>query len=264
MSLPLSSPANPSVNTNRILHGTFAVRGGLPVEHGTFSLDGVSSPGSPIRLDFLDPAGSMTGKLLPTGLPTETVTIPSGTYRVSCVDAANPFIFVSAEDLGLAGSESVAELHERVGATVMEIRAVMAVRMGLATSPEAARLVMGTPKVAIVGRAKDYTASSGKFVEAESTDIWVRAYSMGRPHPSIPMTGAVCVGAAASIPGTLVHSIVSSVVRSDAVNIGHAGGTMAVTGRSRVEGDQVVVECGSVYRTARRIMEGRVMYLAAE
>jgi 2-methylaconitate cis-trans-isomerase PrpF len=253
------------VNTNRILHSTFSVRQGRPVEHGTFALDGVSNPGSPIRLDFLDPAGSMTGKLLPTGTPIETVSLPShGSIRVSCVDAANPFVFVSAEDLGLVGTESVSLLHELVGATLMEIRAIMSVRMGLAVTIDAAKLVMGTPKIAVVGPARDYMAASGRSVPAASADIWVRAYSMGKPHPSIQMTGAVCVGAAASVPGTLVQAIVATSVTSDAVNIGHAGGTMAVTGRSHMEGEEVVVECGSVYRTARRLMEGKVMYLAAE
>ena len=207
----------------------------------------------------------MTGKLLPTSTPIEAVSFPMHQpIRVSCVDAANPFIFVSAEDLGLVGTESVSVLHELVGATLMEIRAIMSVRMGLALTIDAAKLVMGTPKIAVVGPARDYMASSGRLVPAASTDIWVRAYSMGKPHPSIPMTGAVCVGAAASIPGTLVHTIVAGSVTAGAVNIGHAGGTMAVTGRSRMEGDEVVVDCGSVYRTARRLMEGKVMYIAAD
>lgn len=235
-------------------------------------LDGVSGTGAPIRLDFLDPAGSMTGKLLPTGRSLETVSLapltptsPSRTFTISCVDAANPFVFVSAEELGLSGQESVAELNETVTSTLMEIRALAAVQMGLATSIEAASKVMGTPKIAIVGPPTRYTTASGRDIDAIESDIWIRAYSMGKPHPAIQMTGAVCVGAASAIPDSLVnryfrqsrHSRGEDV--SGPVVIGHAGGTMAVEGISRTEGDEIIVECGTVYRTARRLMEGTVL-----
>lgn len=217
----------------------------------------------------------MTGKLLPTGRALDKITLPPKgslgtlrTFSVSCVDAANPFVFVSAEELGLSGIESIATLTQNITDTLMDIRAEAAVLMGLASSPESARLVMGTPKIAVVGPATTYTTTSGRVVEEEDMDIWIRPYSMGKPHPAIQMTGAVCVGSASSIPGTLIsrYFLQSRAKRGldsqGPVVIGHASGTMAVEGTSRAEADEVVVECGTVYRTARRLMEGSVLCYA--
>lgn len=266
------APADRSVNTDRIIRSTFEVNGYLPVENGGMKLDGVGGSGAPVRLDFLDPAGSMTGRLLPTGQAIDLVTLPPSTplgrprtFRVSCVDAANPFVFVHRDELGLTGGEWLDQLAS-VTSTLMEIRAHAAVKMGLSPSPEAAALVMGTPKIAIVGSPCRYTALSGKTVEPEEHDLWLRAYSMGRPHPAIQMTGAVCVGSSTSIPGTLAYEAFSQSrlaggkTLEGPVIIGHGSGTMAVEGLSHVgvQG-QIVVECGTVYRTARRLMEGMVL-----
>lgn len=260
MSLGLLIQLIRSVNTNRIIHSTFAVKNGLPVENGTLRLDGTSAYGSPIRLDFTDPAGSMTGRLLPTGSPSDYLLLNGTQYTVSCVDAANPFVFVLASELGLRGDESLDEIHSLVGALLMDIRAEMAVRMGLATSVQSARLTKGTPKIAIIGSSCDYTTSSGRRVTAEEIDIWARPYSMGRPHPSIQMTGAVCVAAAAAVPGTIVHALARK--RGDVLIIGHGGGTMSTDSKAIVGADgEVTVLRGSVYRTARRLMEGNVLYL---
>ena len=252
---------NISVNTNRIIHSSFAIDNGMPFESGKMMLDGVGAPGAPIRLDFTDPAGSMTGTLLPTGHATETVTVGRLVLQVSCVDAANPFIYVRADELGLTGSEPLDVLHKQCGETLMDVRAQMAVRMGLARSVEAARLVNGTPKIAIVGAPASYLATSGRKISADEIDIWVRPYSMGKPHPSIQMTGAVCVAAAAVVPGSVVNLLARSSGGSSLV-IGHGGGTMTTEGKSFVSPTgQVTVERGSVYRTARRLMEGTVLYL---
>ncbi|ORX37074.1 PrpF protein [Kockovaella imperatae] len=266
-----------NVNTDRIIHSTFEVQDGVPVEIGEMQLDGVGATGSPIRLDFVDPAGSMTGKLLPTGSPLDTVTLPSNTssqpartFTVSCVDAANPFVFVDARQLGLTGLESPAEIASSTTETLMDIRAVCAVHMGLASSHETARQVMGTPKIAIVAPPMDYSVPAvdgGKrIIRSTDVDIWIRPFSMGRPHPSIQMTGAVCVGSASAVPGTIVHEIISGSRASrmprangdEAVIVGHASGTMAINGESETIAGHVVVKSGSVYRTARRLMEGSV------
>ena len=211
----------------------------------------------------------MTGKLLPTGSPVDNITVQDQTFRVSCVDAANPFIFVDYRELGLDGTETVAKIGALTTGILMEIRATCAVKMGLASTVEAARLVMGTPKIALIGPPVDYTVagSAQREIRAEETDIWVRAFSMGKPHPTIQMTGAVCVGAASSIPGAIVHDIVTSNRASklggvdDAVVIGHASGTMAINGDSSIVNGEVVLRSGSVYRTARRLMEGSVCYM---
>lgn len=263
-----------SVNTDRIIHSTFTCLNGTPLEIGDLALDGVSSKGSSIRLDFIEPAGAMTGRLLPTGsaldevrIPSTDPSVPAKTYHVSCVDAANPFVFVLRDELGLTGEEAIDEITESSTATLMEIRATMAVRMGLASSVTEAKKVQGTPKIAIVGAPCSYTTTSNRQIRSNEADIWVRPYSMGKPHPTVPMTGAVCLGAASAIPGTLVNMIVQENRRGGSqlaapVVIGHAGGTISTDGSVSVDASgDVHVERGSVYRTARKLMEGRALYM---
>ena len=226
----------------------------------------------------------MTGQLLPTGAPIDTVSIavPEGKtlsnpntivaqerdYVVSCVDAANPVVFVTASSLGLRGDESIAELAAAITPTLLAIRAAGAVKMGLTKTIEGAVLVGGTPKIAVVGAPVEYLTTDGRVITNSSYDIWVRAFSMGRPHSAIQMTGAVCVCAASAIPGTIVHGIVTRVRAergtdsAETIAIGHANGIMAIEGDAEVtSGGQVVVRSSSVYRTARRLMEGKVLYL---
>lgn len=207
----------------------------------------MSGFGSPIRLDFMDPAGSMTGQLLPTGSPTDSIVLAdSRSITVSCVDAANPFVFVPLVELGLPANPTILELQEpTLVACMMEIRALAAVKMGLARNIGEAALRMGAPKIALVGPSV-----------SPDTDITVRAFSMGKPHPTIQMTGAVCVGAASAIPGSVVNAIVQG--KQDIV-IGHACGTMMVRGEAAVVGDEISITSGSVFRTARRLMEGSIM-----
>ena len=59
----------------------------------------------------MDPAGSMTGQLLPTGSPVDDIQLPDGrTVTVSCIDAANPFVFVPLDQVGLDHNVTMADL----------------------------------------------------------------------------------------------------------------------------------------------------------
>jgi 2-methylaconitate cis-trans-isomerase PrpF len=237
----------PSVNTDRFVHSTFATCGQTPYERGDLSLDGVSGTGAALRLDFMDPAGSMTGQLLPTGSAIDDIHLPEGrTVTVSCIDAANPFVFVPLDQVGLDHNVTLLDLSRPAFvADLMMIRALASMKMGLATNLADAARCMGTPKIALVGPSPTL-----------ENDIVIRAFSMGKPHPTIQMTGAVCVGAASAVPGSVVNAIVQG---KDAVVIGHAGGSMVVTGRADCSGPMPEIISGSVYRTARRLMEGSVM-----
>src|SRR5205823_14908095 len=91
-----------NTNTKKVILAEFQVRDGEFVSEGDFRIDGVPGSGSKILLDFIGSGGAVTGKLLPTGTVREEVKFPTlGTLEVSMVDAANPFVFVRAKDLGL-------------------------------------------------------------------------------------------------------------------------------------------------------------------
>ena len=70
------------VNTDSIINAKVAVKDGRAVIEGDQHIDGVPTLGSTIELDFSDSVGGITGKLLPTGNVTDTITTTDGkTYE---------------------------------------------------------------------------------------------------------------------------------------------------------------------------------------
>lgn len=80
--------------------------------------------------------------------------------------------------------------------------------------------------------------------------------SMQKAHPSYAMTGAMCTAAAAAIPGTLVHSILSPCGKLPEIRIGHGSGTL-VCGVETEKGQSIpFIKETYGYRTARLLMKG--------
>src|SRR5687768_417507 len=93
-----------NTNTKKIIHALFAIDDGLAAVDGDLTIPGVSGSGAPVRLEFREPGGATTGKLLPTGNVVDTLDVPGvGKIRASLVDAANATCFLNASDLGLSG-----------------------------------------------------------------------------------------------------------------------------------------------------------------
>src|SRR5204862_6593118 len=90
-----------NTNTKKLILARVPVEDGEAAVEGDFELPGVPGRGARIALDFVDPGGARTGKLLPTGRPVDTV---EG-LAASLVDATNPMVFVRAKDVGLTGTE---------------------------------------------------------------------------------------------------------------------------------------------------------------
>ena len=97
-----------NTNTNKLIVAHVPVAGGEAAVDGDFELPGVPGRGARIALDFVEPGGARTGKLLPTGRPLDLV---EG-ITASLVDATNPMVFVRAKDLGLAGTETPQALDD--------------------------------------------------------------------------------------------------------------------------------------------------------
>jgi 2-methylaconitate cis-trans-isomerase PrpF len=256
-----------NTNTHKIIVSHFALDDGRAAVDGDFVLPGVAGSGASVRLDFLDPGGAGTGKLLPTGSVVDALAVADmGRVEASMVDAANPCVFVAAEALGISGTEMPDELEANrdLLARLEAIRLAASVRMGIAASPEQAVRKPSIPKVAMVSAPKDARNLSGETLWADSIDITVRMISMEQPHRAVPLTGAMCLAVAAQLEGSLVHRIARRPSRvDDPVRIGQPSGLTVVGAAMRREGDSWRAEHATVYRTARRLMDGAVYIRAS-
>ena len=255
-------------NTRKRIIAHVPTMGGLPQVEGEYAIDGIPGAGAMILLEFLNPGGSMTGRLLPTGRPTDTLAVPGvGTVIVSLVDAANPVVFVRPADLGLTGLETAdrvdgdPELLSRIEA----IRAHAAVRIGLArAASEATGRSPGVPKIAFVTGPASYAASDGRVVTGAQIDLAGRIMTMGRLHRAYALTGGVCTAVAAQIEGTLVSGASRVAGPGErTVRIGHPSGVIEVGVDVRHSGGTWSVEKVTTRRTARRLMEGAALIPAA-
>ena len=255
-----------NTNTKKIINSTFRVKDGQALVEGELEIPGVAGTGSPVRLDFLEPGGAVTGKLLPTGKPRDVLDIPGiGKIEASMVDAANPCVFLSAKDLGLKGTEMPEELdrNKAVLEKIATIRCHASVAMGIAkTIDEARRKSM--PQIGFVSAPQDAVTLSGDALPASAADLTVRIISNGQPHRALPLTGSLCTAVAAGIEGTIPHQFAR--VRNE-VALALQPGTLRLAMPSGVliVGGEVVREAGgwravrgSFYRTARRLFEGFV------
>ena len=260
-------------NLGKRIHARVAMRGGNVAETGDFELDGVAFAAGEIQLDFLDPAGSGEeqvegGALFPTGATRDVLDVDGlGPVEATLIDAGNPTVFVAAGAVGLTGTESPTEVNGRpeLLARLEAVRARGAVAMGLAGSiDEATHSRPATPKVAFVAAPAAYRASSGRPVAADDIDVLVRIVSMGKLHHALTGTGAVALGVAAAIDGTVVFPLTAG---GRTTRAGHPSGILRVGADVRRSGDGWAVGSVSLSRSARRLMDGWVFvpedYLAS-
>jgi 2-methylaconitate isomerase len=255
-----------NTNTHKIIVSRFATDDGSAAVDGDFVLPGVAGTGAPVRLDFIDPGGAGTGKLLPTGSPLDQLETADGWMEASMIDAANPCVFVTAETMGIRGTELPEELEGDglLLARLEAIRITASVRMGIAMTPEAAALKPSIPKVAMVTGPRDASTLSGEILSADSADIAVRMISLGQPHRAVPLTGAMCLAVASRIEGSLVHRVARTpAVMDDPVRIAQPSGLTVVGALVVRKGDSWQAEQATVYRTARRLMDGAVYVRAS-
>lgn len=254
-----------NTNTSKIIVARFPVENGSLATTGDIEIDGVAGTAAPIRLEFLEPGGARTGKLLPTGSPVDVIEIEGlGAVQVSCVDAANPCVFVAASAIGRSGDEMPDALdRDTVFLERMEsIRCAASVKMGIAPDLDQARRMTGIPKVAMVSPPRTGRTLSGREIGVSDADIWVRMISVGQPHRAVPITGAICLAVAARIPGSVPAGLSQP---NGSIRIAHPSGTTLVDAGISVSGSgDVKADYGAVYRTARRLFEGAVVYRSPE
>ncbi|MCG8558342.1 MAG: PrpF family protein [Hyphomicrobiales bacterium] len=248
-----------NTNTSKLFESRFAVADGRAVTAGDFALPGVSGTGARISLDYLDPGGAMTGRLLPTGRATDRIDVPGlGEIEASLVDASNPVAFVAAADVGKTAGElpETLEADTAFMARLDAVRRAAGVAMGLGNRPE--DVPLASPKIAIVAPPLDFEDLSGAAVRAGDMSIAARMISMERLHRAVPLTGAMCIAAACRIDGTIPNRLERN--GNAEVGVGTPSGVIPVGAKvaRNGSGDWHAEAC-RVFRTQRRLMEGWVL-----
>ncbi|WP_201509241.1 2-methylaconitate cis-trans isomerase PrpF [Psychrobacter alimentarius] len=232
-------------------------------ETGDFELDGVTFPAAEVKIEFIDPVDA-TSDMFPTGNLVDDFDVSgcgldTNSVKATFISAGIPTIFMNAEDLGFTGTELQGDINSDSDllATLEKLRATGGVAMGLFKDVSEAQASQHIPKVAWVGAAKSYTASSGKSVDAGEIDLVVRAMSMGQLHHAMMGTAAVAIAAAATTQGTLVNEAAGGGELNE-VRFGHPSGTLLVGGKTEQVDGRWQAKKVSMSRSARRIMVGEV------
>ena len=229
-----------NVNTGKIIHATIRTSAGRALYEGDARIDGVAGSAAPVWLDFRSVQGAKTGRLLPTGKPRE---ILAG-VEVSCVDAAVPMIIARASDFGLTGHEDAATINadQALLDRVERLRQAGGRAMGLG---DVAKLEM--PKLTLVAPPA-----------TEGGDIAARYFMPYTCHTAFAVTGAICLGAAAEIEGSIPFEIAAARPARE-LRLEHPSGTIAVDVTKETAGDgSPAISSARILRTARRLMDGKV------
>lgn len=252
-----------NLNTNKAIDVEVPVKDGTFNNEGTCSIAGIDGTAGELKVNFLNPAGSKTGKLFPTGQAMETLDIGEfGTIEATILDVSNPIVLVRAEDVGATGTELPSEIDSdrKLSAMLEAIRGAACVKMGFAKDlQDATTNSPAVPKVGFVTTPKSYTEIGKKPVSAEEMDVCARVISVFKCHKAAPLTSASAISVAAFVPGTLVHELAAPAAGQKTVRIGHPSGVMTMY--PYIEDctqplNSIRVSGVAVQRTARRIMDG--------
>lgn len=249
-----------NTNTQKMIVADVKIKDGGVEYEGDFSIAGVPGTGSPIKLKFAEPSGTLGNGLLPTGSAVDVLDVPGfGKVKVSIIDAANPLVFVNAKDLGLLGKELPDELNaSQEKLDLLEtIRGLAAVKLGLIQDYTRSPWdTPGIPKMTFVSEPETYVASDGREIPGESIDLLSRMMSMQKAHPSYAMTGAMCTAAAAGVPGSVVNQALGRGADTRRIRIGHPGGILECGVDYQHKGPVPYIEDTFGFRTANLLMEG--------
>ena len=229
-----------NVNTDSLIEAVVETPEGYVEYDGATAIDGVPGTAAPILLNFMDVIGSKTGALFPTGQRKEVI---EG-VEVSCVDVAMPMVLTTAESMGIRGDESKAELDANRGLLekLEAVRVVAGEKMGLGD-------VRGKviPKFGILSRPRRGGALTSRYFVP--TDC----------HAAHAVSGAICVGSCALVPGTVADGLADTKGGfSELVEIEHPSGSITVAFELSGVGDNFALARAGVVRTTRKLFQGQI------
>ena len=207
---------------------------------GDACIDGVPGSGAPIACNYLNIAGSACGGLLPTG---SRIDIVDG-IEISCIDNGMPVVVLRAEDMGISGYESPAELNanEALKSKLQSIRLQIGPKMNLGDVEGAA-----IPKMCMISPPlKDGICHTRTFIPYKC-------------HSAIGVLGAVSAATAAIIPGTVAEGIATVPAgASKTLSVEHPSGEFSINLHVDEQADPPQVLKAGLLRTARLLSRGEL------
>lgn len=154
--------------------------------------------------------------------------------------------------------EWVAQLQQPVKRQLLAIREAASVLCGIAKDLDEAKTIPAVPKFCFITPPTDYKNTTGDTIGQSAIDIQARMISMGKLHPVLAITGGICIGVAAKIPGTLVNEAVGKAAAQEEIRIGHCSGILAVGADVKQTENGAEAVSSTVFRTARILIRGEV------
>ena len=229
-----------SVNTKSFAEAVVTTPSGEVEYEGDVAIDGVPGTAAPILVKFMGVIGSKTGSLFPTGNRKDVI---EG-VEASCVDVAMPMVLTTAKSMGIEGNESKAELdaNKKLLERIEVIRIVAGEKMGLGD-------VHGKviPKFGILSEPRyGGSITSRYFVPSDC-------------HSAHAVSGAICVGSCALVPGTVADGLARITGKlSETIEIEHPSGFIRTVFELDSAGEDFALNKVGVIRTARKLFQGEI------
>jgi 4-oxalomesaconate tautomerase len=229
-----------NINTKSIIEEIVQTPKGVVEYNGNMKIDGVPGTAAPVVMNLFDQVGGKTGKLMPTGVIREKI---QG-IDVTLLDAGSTMLLVKASDLGLEGTEGgdFFEKNKDLMKKIESMRLEAGVRMGLG---DVSNSVL--PKVGILSKPRGAGNITSRYLTPKTL------------HPSHAVTGAICIGTALKIKGSVAADVGrTNGLPTEMIVIEHPAGVIEVNIEIEQKGEMINVKKAGTVRTVRKIMTGTV------
>ena len=229
-----------TLNTDMQCDITVQTPGGRVAYEGDARIDGVPGTSAPIKINFLDTAGSVAPGLLPTGRVRDVI----DGLEVTCIDNGMPLVILRASDVGRSGNESVAELNAD-----SELKARL----------ERLRIACGHAMQLGDVTARNYPKMTLVAPPRAGGSIATRSFIPHVCHDAIGVLAAVTVGTACVLEGSVAHAVAAVPEGNPkTISVEHPTGEFSVELGLDPADPQRVTQA-ALLRTARLIMRGEAM-----
>ncbi|GAB2649731.1 4-oxalomesaconate tautomerase [Emticicia sediminis] len=232
-----------NINTNSVIEELVQTPSGVVEYKGNARIDGVPGTAAPVILNLSDQVGGKTGKQFPTGKPKEII----NGIEVTILDAGSLMVLMKAQDLGLKGNENQEffEANPELMKKMESIRLEAGLRSGMGDVKDSV-----LPKIGVLSSPKD-----------AKNNIQSLYFTPKTLHPSHAVTGAICVGTALKLKGTVANEVGKENGQlREFVIIEHPAGIIEVNIEMKTTENGLLLDKAGTLRTVRKIMEGYVYY----